>query len=74
VRVERRQDYANNLNAISRDISWECAFGGHIGRAIRRNVGASISESGYPLLLGMNFPKRTSVRIDWGPVRSLKAR
>jgi len=48
----------------SRDICWECAFVEHIGRAIRRNVGASVSENGYPLLLGMNFPKRIRA-LQW---------
>lgn len=44
-----------------------------IGGVTLRNVGASVSESDHPVLLGMSFLQRMSVQVD-GPVMTLKTR
>jgi len=44
-----------------------------IGGVTLRNVGAAVSESEHPVLLGMSFLKRMNVNVD-GQVMTLKAR
>lgn len=44
-----------------------------IGGVTLRSVGAAVSESDHPVLLGMSFLKRMSVNVD-GQVMTLKAR
>jgi aspartyl protease family protein len=44
-----------------------------LGGVTLRNVGASVSESDHPVLLGMSFLKRMSVNVD-GQIMTLKPR
>lgn len=67
-----RQALSNTANGQMR--SWLVTLDSvTIGGVTLRNVGASVSESDHPVLLGMSFLQRMSVQVD-GPVMTLKTR